>query len=236
MPTFQAPDGTTLAYRTRGHQTGPPLVCLPGGPMLDAAYLGDLGGLAAHRTLLLVDPRGTPVRRHRETASSAAKAVAEARRYAGNRGPQTGRPARHGGPSPSCTRPGTAERRRIKLVTPRPFALGIAATDAERRPSPDCGPTSRVPRLHSPPRGHDRPPGDDPRFYGRGTRRPPTRRPQAGAENERRRLRRWAPTTRPPGTTGRARRNRCGCCRRGRRQLTPTAWAPQRDEFRRPTA
>ncbi|MGW8363489.1 alpha/beta fold hydrolase [Streptomyces wedmorensis] len=57
MPTFTTYDGTRLAYRAHG--TGEPLVCLAGGPMRDAAYLGDLGGLAAHRTLVLLDARGT---------------------------------------------------------------------------------------------------------------------------------------------------------------------------------
>ncbi|MFJ6793477.1 alpha/beta fold hydrolase [Streptomyces sp. NPDC091268] len=56
MPTFDAPDGTLLAYRTRGD--GAPLICIPGGPA-DSAYLGDLGGLAAHRRLVLLDLRGT---------------------------------------------------------------------------------------------------------------------------------------------------------------------------------
>lgn len=57
MPTFTAPDGTTLAYHVTGD--GPPLVCLPGGPMQDSVYLGDLGGLTAHRTLIRLDLRGT---------------------------------------------------------------------------------------------------------------------------------------------------------------------------------
>lgn len=57
MPFLTAPDGTRLAYHESGD--GAPLVCLPGGPMLDAAYLGDLGGLPAHRRLILADPRGT---------------------------------------------------------------------------------------------------------------------------------------------------------------------------------
>ncbi|MCX5330140.1 alpha/beta fold hydrolase [Streptomyces sp. NBC_00140] len=57
MPTFTTPDGTTLAYHTTGE--GPPLVCLPGGPMQASAYLGDLGGLSAHRTLIRLDLRGT---------------------------------------------------------------------------------------------------------------------------------------------------------------------------------
>jgi pimeloyl-ACP methyl ester carboxylesterase len=57
MPTFSAPDGTLLAYHVAGE--GPPLVCLPGGPMQDSVYLGDLGGLTAHRTLIRLDLRGT---------------------------------------------------------------------------------------------------------------------------------------------------------------------------------
>ncbi|NXY94066.1 alpha/beta hydrolase [Streptomyces sp. BR123] len=62
MPTFTSYDGTPLGYRVLpgpGPAGGPDLVCLPGGPMLDSAYLGDLGGLAAHRRLVLLDPRGT---------------------------------------------------------------------------------------------------------------------------------------------------------------------------------
>ncbi|MEU1398969.1 alpha/beta hydrolase [Micromonospora zamorensis] len=57
MATFAASDGTTLAYRSIG--AGDPLVCLPGGPMRDSAYLGDLGGLGAYRTLVVLDLRGT---------------------------------------------------------------------------------------------------------------------------------------------------------------------------------
>ncbi|MEV6589517.1 alpha/beta fold hydrolase [Streptomyces acidicola] len=57
MPTFTAPDGTELAYHLKGH--GEPLVVLPGGPMRASEYLGDLGGLDAHRQLVLLDLRGT---------------------------------------------------------------------------------------------------------------------------------------------------------------------------------
>ena len=56
MPTFPAPDGTRLAYRVHGD--GAPLVCVPGGPT-DSVYLGDLGGLSAHRRLIVPDLRGT---------------------------------------------------------------------------------------------------------------------------------------------------------------------------------
>ncbi|MCX4767451.1 alpha/beta hydrolase [Streptomyces sp. NBC_01275] len=57
MPFFTAPDGTRLAYHVRGE--GEPLVVLPGGPMRASVHLGDLGGLAAHRRLILLDLRGT---------------------------------------------------------------------------------------------------------------------------------------------------------------------------------
>ena len=57
MPVLAAPDTTELTYRLRGE--GSPVVCLPGGPMQDSMYLGDLGGLSAHRQLVLLDPRGT---------------------------------------------------------------------------------------------------------------------------------------------------------------------------------
>ncbi|MFC7586305.1 alpha/beta fold hydrolase [Nonomuraea antimicrobica] len=57
MPAFPASDGTVLHYHVSG--SGGPLVCLPGGPMQSADYLGDLGGLSAHRRLIKLDPRGT---------------------------------------------------------------------------------------------------------------------------------------------------------------------------------
>jgi pimeloyl-ACP methyl ester carboxylesterase len=56
MPTYSAPDGTRLAYRVHGD--GDPVVCIPGGPS-DSLYLGDLGGLSAHRRLIVLDLRGT---------------------------------------------------------------------------------------------------------------------------------------------------------------------------------
>jgi len=56
VPSFASYDGTEIGYRVVGD--GPPLVCLPGGPGRAAEYLGDLGGLAASRQLILLDPRG----------------------------------------------------------------------------------------------------------------------------------------------------------------------------------
>lgn len=57
MRIFNSWDGTQLAYRMIG--SGPPLVCVPGGPGQAVEYLGDLGGLSEHRTLVLLDNRGT---------------------------------------------------------------------------------------------------------------------------------------------------------------------------------
>jgi proline iminopeptidase len=54
LPSY---DGTRLAYTETG--AGPRLVCLPGGPGRASAYLEDLGGLAADRTLVLLDTRAT---------------------------------------------------------------------------------------------------------------------------------------------------------------------------------
>ncbi|MFI9600238.1 alpha/beta fold hydrolase [Streptomyces sp. NPDC052043] len=53
----RAYDATTLAHRVLGE--GPAVICLPGGPMRASDYLGDLGGLSAHRRLVLPDLRGT---------------------------------------------------------------------------------------------------------------------------------------------------------------------------------
>src|ERR1700754_2807210 len=57
MESFTAPDGARLACHVRGD--GEPLVCLPGGPMLGAAYLGGVGGRDRLGRLVLLDPRGT---------------------------------------------------------------------------------------------------------------------------------------------------------------------------------
>ncbi|QNE17250.1 alpha/beta hydrolase [Kribbella qitaiheensis] len=67
MPTFSALDGTELAYNLVGE--GPPLICIPGG-MQDTLYFGDLGGLSAHRQLVLFDLRGTGQSGVPEDASS----------------------------------------------------------------------------------------------------------------------------------------------------------------------
>jgi proline iminopeptidase len=57
VTSFASYDGTQISYRTLGE--GPRLVCVPGGPGRAAEYLGDLGGLASSRQLILMDLRGT---------------------------------------------------------------------------------------------------------------------------------------------------------------------------------
>jgi pimeloyl-ACP methyl ester carboxylesterase len=57
MAIFDGADRTRLTYHQAGE--GRPLICVPGGPMQASAYLGDLGGLSAHRRLVLLDLRGT---------------------------------------------------------------------------------------------------------------------------------------------------------------------------------
>jgi pimeloyl-ACP methyl ester carboxylesterase len=53
---FTSYDGTQVSFRLLGE--GPPLVCVPGGPGRAVEYLGDLGGLAKSRQLILMDLRG----------------------------------------------------------------------------------------------------------------------------------------------------------------------------------
>ena len=55
--TFSAADGLELAYHAQGE--GRPLICIPGGPMRDSRYLGDLGGLSATCRLVRLDLAGT---------------------------------------------------------------------------------------------------------------------------------------------------------------------------------
>jgi pimeloyl-ACP methyl ester carboxylesterase len=57
MAHFTSYDGAKLAFHRTG--SGPPLVCLPGGPGRGPGYLGDLGGLGRSRELILPDTRGT---------------------------------------------------------------------------------------------------------------------------------------------------------------------------------
>lgn len=54
MPTFTSYDGTELTATVLG-APGEPVVVLPGGPLRHPRYLGTLGGLDAHRELVLLE-------------------------------------------------------------------------------------------------------------------------------------------------------------------------------------
>ena len=55
--SFVGYDGTRLSYHVVGE--GAMVVCLPGGPMSASEYLGELGGLAGRVRLVRLDLRGT---------------------------------------------------------------------------------------------------------------------------------------------------------------------------------
>jgi pimeloyl-ACP methyl ester carboxylesterase len=57
VPELSTEDGRRLHWREAG--SGPPLLCHSGGPGFSSVCFGDLAELAAERTLLLLDPRGT---------------------------------------------------------------------------------------------------------------------------------------------------------------------------------
>ncbi|MCM3522596.1 MULTISPECIES: alpha/beta fold hydrolase [unclassified Curtobacterium] len=56
MQSFTSPRVGTLTYTRIGH--GEPVICIPGGPLLPADYLEDLGGLSQHAELILFNLPG----------------------------------------------------------------------------------------------------------------------------------------------------------------------------------
>ncbi|WP_042386959.1 alpha/beta fold hydrolase [Streptacidiphilus melanogenes] len=83
---YTGDDGAELGYLERG--SGDRLICLPGGPGADVRYLGGLGGLDEHRTLVLVDQRATgrspvPGDRSRCTYTAQAHDLEALRRHLG---------------------------------------------------------------------------------------------------------------------------------------------------------
>ncbi len=129
-------DGTRLAYHQAGE--GDPLICLPGGPMQASAYLGDLGGLSAHRSLVLLDLRGTG-----ESAVPADPASYRCDRLAGDVEALRAHLGRERidllGHSAGGTLAVLYAARypdrigRLALVNPSPRAVGLEITDSDRR-------------------------------------------------------------------------------------------------------
>src|SRR3712207_5201807 len=136
LTPIRSPDGTRLAYSSLGE--GSLLVCLPGGPMLPAEYLGDLGGLAAHRSLVLLDLRGT--------GHSAVPADPDGRRcdrqvpdveaLRTHLGLERLDLLAHSAGAPLALLYAVRHPDRVAsltLVTPSPRVVGLAVTDADRR-------------------------------------------------------------------------------------------------------
>ncbi|SEN05964.1 alpha/beta fold hydrolase [Actinacidiphila rubida] len=135
MPTFSAPDGTLLTYRTAGD--GTPLVCLPGGPA-DSAYLGDLGGLSAHRRLVVLDLRGTGGSAVPEDPSSyrCDRMTADVEALRAHLGlPRVDLLAHSGGANLALLYAARHPDRvgRLVLVTPGSRAAGVTITGGQRR-------------------------------------------------------------------------------------------------------
>ncbi|MEV5973084.1 alpha/beta fold hydrolase [Streptomyces sp. NPDC051921] len=134
MPRFTTYDGTELSYRISG--TGEPLLVLPGGPMRDADYLGDLGGLTAHRTLFVLDPRGTggsavPAD---PTSYRCDRQVADVEAFRAHLGLDRIDLLGHSGSANLATGYAAAHPERIRslvLVTPGGRAVGVEVTDEE---------------------------------------------------------------------------------------------------------
>jgi hypothetical protein len=162
MPTFSAHDGTLLSYRATGE--GDPVVCLPGGPMQDSSYLGDLGGVSGHRRLVVLELRGTG--RPRQRLSPLPHQVSAAPRRdrtlarAGDRPPD----GDHGGrgprprPSPSLVR--DPQHHEAPAGRRRPGPVRHLSRPARRQSRDGRHPHRRTARTargdHPPRRGQER--------------------------------------------------------------------------------
>ncbi|WP_323102299.1 alpha/beta hydrolase [Intrasporangium sp. YIM S08009] len=136
MPTYTSYDGTELAYRVEG--SGEPLVVWPGGPARDAAYLGDLGGLAdaARLSLVIPDPRGTGAspRPADPTGYAATRLADDLEALRTHLGLDTMDLLGHsagGSVAELYAARHPARLRRLVLVTPGTAALGLDITDDE---------------------------------------------------------------------------------------------------------
>ncbi|MEU9036067.1 alpha/beta hydrolase [Streptomyces sp. NPDC048352] len=135
MMTFTAHDGTRLAYHVSGG--GTPLVCLPGGPMQDSAYLAGLDGLLPHRSLVRFDLRGTGSSAVPEDAASyrCDRLVDDVEALREHLGLETLDLLAHSAGANlaalyAARHPGRVGR--LLLVTPSVFAVGIPVTGDDR--------------------------------------------------------------------------------------------------------
>ncbi|AYG84445.1 Tropinesterase [Streptomyces hundungensis] len=135
MPKFTTYDGTRLAYHLRG--TGEPLLCVPGGAMRASQYLGELGGLAAHRRLVLLDLRGTGDSEIPDDPSSyrCDRQVADIEALRAHLGLDRIDLLGHSAGSNLAMLYAAAHPDRVArlaLITPTPWALGMPPTPEER--------------------------------------------------------------------------------------------------------
>jgi pimeloyl-ACP methyl ester carboxylesterase len=136
VDTFESFDGTRLAYHVAGD--GEPLLVLPGGPMHASEYLGDLGGLTRHRTLYLLDPRGTGGSAHPADASSyrCDRQVADVEAFREHLGLESADLLAHSaGANLAILHAARHPDRvgRLALIAPSLRALGIEATEEQLR-------------------------------------------------------------------------------------------------------
>ncbi|MFI9248519.1 alpha/beta fold hydrolase [Streptomyces sp. NPDC053069] len=135
MPNLTAPDGTRLAYHLRG--AGEPLAVLPGGPLRASAYLGDLGGLAAHRRLALLDLRGTgdSARPADPATYRCDRMVEDVEVWRAHMGLEHMDLLAHSAGAALAMLYAARHPQRIRrllLITPNPSALGLRATPEDR--------------------------------------------------------------------------------------------------------
>ena len=225
MPAFSAHDGTDLAYHVFGE--GTPVICLPGGPMQDSAYLGELGGLAAHGQLIMVDLRGTG--RSATPADAATyrcdRLVDDVEALREHLGLDRLDLLAHCAGANLATLYAARHPERVAklaLITPSTMAVGIAATGASRlgphgsaRTSPGSQRPSRRLKRSSPATAPAAGRPSSRSSTADGTRRPrPTRRPRSATATRKPRPRTAprAPTIRRPPARRSPRSTHRYCC------------------------
>lgn len=136
MTRFASYDGTEIAFRKLGE--GRPLVCLPGGPGRSCEYLGDLGGLAGSRQLVLPDTRGTGASGDADPATYRCdRLVADVEALRAHLGLERMDLLGHSAAGDLAELYAAAYPERLDhliLLTPGVRALGIEITDDQERP------------------------------------------------------------------------------------------------------